>query len=36
MADIEKMFHEVLVDKNNRNVLRFIWRNIANKQIHYI
>ena len=36
MADIEKMFHEVLVDKNNGTVLRLIWRNIANKQFQYI
>ena len=32
MADIEKMFHQVLVDKNDHDAVRFIWRNNASEQ----
>ena len=36
MADIEKMFHQVLVDKNDHDAVRFIWKNNASEQFRGI
>ena len=36
MADIEKMFHQVMVDLRDRDALRFIWRSNRGENFHDI